>query len=257
MRPFAHRAALSTLLVLACTTTAVQAQTTYDFSVATVATGPAGSIGTNVWVNTPDPAGVLMMSITKSQQGQGCEYTGCADAIGGDIHATSDGSLYFGLNSTPVGDVKAVIATSSHTSAEVNHKAFISGMVSGQGLYTSLLDPANTSFAFTFSGHSAAAGQGVQISLDLTSPDAPYTHLFSQTVTGNDAGDWQLVINTPVGMNLMGEGLIFSIGAASGANTLSSLVITPQLVAVPEPAAWSLMGLGLIGLTWMRRQRQS
>jgi hypothetical protein len=256
MNTFTYRAFLSAGLVLAGMAAAnhVQAQNTYDMSAAIVASGPAGVIGTNVGATTPDASYFLSLGLTKYQQGQGCEMTGCADGIFSNPTATPDGSLRFDLQNTPVGDVKAVVPTSSHTSAEVDHKAFIHGYAYS-GLYTNLVNPANTSFSFTFSGHSALAGQGVQIELGLNSMVDPYPSLFSQTATSNSAGDWQLVIDTPVGVDLFGKSLSFTIGAASGANTLSSLLITPQLAAVPEPATWSSLSLGLICLGGLKRAR--
>lgn len=252
-----HRTALSGCILLACMAAMphAQAQVTYDFRNATVASGPAGQIGSHVLRSEVTEGGnsyyFLSLSASKWQVGAGCQYHDCADNIGGTVQATDDGSLFLDLKSTPVGDVKGYDWNPRSSSIYLtDRKAFI--QVNAE-LYTALVDPANTSFAFTFSGYSANAGQGVQIGLRLYAPDSARTMLFSQTATSNDAGNWQMVINTPVGVNLRGFDPQFIISADSGVNTLSSLIITPQLVAVPEPSNFALMGLGLIAWAGLGR----
>ena len=223
--------------------TAIQAQTTYDFSNAVIAKNAAGSIGTNVWETTPEGSNWFMLGISKSQAGPGCEFTGCADAAFSLADLTAEnGSLRFGLNDLPIGEVQGLTRY-----GPVTRKAFIygSGAQNG-GLYTELIDPEHTSFSFTFTGHSQNAGQGVNLFFDISSQLNPDVSYFHQNISANEAGDWQLVVNTPMGMGFDGKRISFGLSAASGQNTVSSLLVSANVVAVPEPTSLALTSFGLI-----------
>jgi hypothetical protein len=250
---------LSGAVLLAMTAMAVHAQNiSYNFSHATMASGPAGTIGTGVYIvdTATGNERPMVLVFTPVTTGSGCTM-GCGGTPAmTPISGTADGSLKFQLPGMYFGPV--TYQYPGQPGRDVSGDGSIIANGSGWGnIYTNLVNPAQTSFAFVFSGHSDTANSDVKVSVTLRDLSSPTLAIvFAQSATTNQAGDWQLVVNSPVSMDLLDKGLYLNIAAASGTNTLSSFLVTPQLVAVPEPGTFSLLGLGLVGLAWTRRQRQ-
>jgi hypothetical protein len=250
-----HRALFG---VLATTAMAASAQTTYDFSHAFVASGPAGLLATGVEANSPTSSSYIGLYLSQYITSPGCgtclQSQQYIDNISG---GSQDGSLNILTQSSPFGVVSYQSRDSRGNVIDVTGNATIYGFGVGSGsFYTELVDAAHTSFSFVFSGHSNTANNGVTVDLNLYTLGGTASTLFQQSASTNQAGDWQLTVTTPMGLDLMGTGLRLLISAASGTNTLTSLAVTPQLFAVPEPATWASMSLGLIGLAGLRRARR-
>jgi hypothetical protein len=215
-----------------------------DLSHAIVASGPAGTIANGALIDVGGGSASIQynfFTLDKSgwiSGGSGVgllPYTVSAD---GASLVTQFDNVKFGVEMRTVDPM-------GRTTAPYTYERSI--QASG-GLYQDLKDPASTSLQFTFAGTSAAAGNAVAAHVYFTDPQG---QVFDQSATWNQAGNWTLTLTTPLGYEIKTLGIGVS---GLGSNTLTSVRITPMLAAVPEASTLAMMGLGLVGLAWARRQ---
>jgi hypothetical protein len=250
-------AALSALTGLAVSTQVAHA-VTLDYSHATIATGPAGSMATNV---APDngPAFFYAYRYYSQNPGTWCASTACVvDIYPTSLQAQNDSLAWnYGAKNAFFGPVVDTYTISGDTYTDHNNPKLMASTVGSYGVvFTDLVDASNTQFTLTFKGTSDEPKGTVGLAFTSKDVNSNQSLELSSSFTQSGTANWEMSIDLPVGYDLMGKSLGYVLSATNGKHYLSSMTITPHLLgAVPEASTLAMMGLGLLGLTAAQRRR--
>ncbi len=126
-------------------------------------------------------------------------------------------------------------------------------------LLAQMNDPASTAFSVTLAGKLLTPNTGPQpYTLTLSATNGQGQRVGIALTRASSAADGSFSFQGTVDASFGLSGLGYSLDVPSGTLAsvqVTSLTLTPFKVAVPEPGAGLLMGLGLVGLAGLRRRR--
>lgn len=215
---------------------------TLDRSQAVSSSGPAGTISVGVLVNgAPLPGTGPMVRVVSGAPNNPAPI---GSAVTAPVSAAAGGALVWQVNAAEAGfGVTTVTGGRFPVTLDANVQM-------RQGLWSELTQADATAFHFEWTGSSTATTDQVRLNFSASHADGS---TFSSTASHSGSGAWTLSIEAPLGWTPAQFGFTL---AGVGNNSLSAFSITPKVFAVPEPATWGLMGLGLIGLAAAPRRRQ-
>jgi hypothetical protein len=244
-------AALSALTGLALSTH-VAYGANYDTKYTGYATGPAGSI-----TYSPGEGSYFYGFRYMDDPRTYCERIACVSYLYPTSLEAQGDSLVWGYDAKEAyfGPTVYTYTIIDTTYTDHNNPSLVGSTLGNYGVVaTDLVDLAHTQFTLTFKGTSDTPNQTLDLSVEFNK-FADQALALSRSFTQDGNTNWEISLDLPVGYDLGGKSLHYALSATNGKHFLSSMTITPHLVgAVPEASTLALMGLGLVGLAWARRQ---